>query len=106
MKIYIIGTFFFRKKVPNLQKCSWNIKNLEVSPWLHGRAAKRSFATSLKLHKLFEKSLTKTFVRNYVSLSFTEIFCRTHVNKEVKKFILPLFKFFHYSWYSKIDWYV
>ncbi len=33
----------------------------------------------LKLRKLFEKSLTKTFARNYVSPSFTAISRRTHV---------------------------
>ena len=41
--------------------------------------ALKTLRLRLKLRKLFEKSLTKTFARNYVSLSFTVIFRRTHV---------------------------
>ena len=45
--------------------------------------ALKTLRLRLKLRKLFEKSLTKTFARNYVSLSFTVIFRRTHVKVSI-----------------------
>ena len=54
-KFIVNGTFFYRKKVPDLPKCSWSVKTLRLC---------------LKLRKLFKKSLTKTLVRNSVSLLF------------------------------------
>jgi hypothetical protein len=64
----INGTFFYRKKAGRkaLLCCSPMRPGFQTSK--NALETLKTLRFHLKLHKLFEKSLTKTVVRNYVSL--------------------------------------
>jgi hypothetical protein len=64
----INGTFFYRKKAGRkaLLCCSPMRPGFQTSK--NALETLKTLRFHLKLHKLFEKSLTKTFARNYVSL--------------------------------------